>query len=594
MKKNLRIVSAAAAALLAVAPVAASAVSVNADVTVNGVTSSNDTTAKADGTVKVDLSLDASDGTAVSKAEQSVKVTVNGATLGTLAENNGDIKIGTVNNGTFTEATGDLKAGTDYVIQITNFKLTGLTTGKTYALDGGKVTARANKNGSYNASDLDGAKLVFTSDSFNVYKTDTTGTVSFVNDKSTIVSNGSVELGKINTVSALADKITKSYSPTVANGNATVDWNTSAVEKAVKKALVDNKVDVKKDGSFETPKSSFKVSVPAIANNGQKGNLEVAVNVNTTTSTAPVFTALAKKVNGVDLKKAGNDKFELVLREPDATLTTASIANGFSAEYASSNGHKYNAPVSVKSSNLNAAVVGKYSVVLTATNPTTKVSKDVTINVTIGNPGETKTVQAGSETAKIVNITGDSVSESSDVLANGAKVSTFDTVTVNGVSYTRLNSEYSTQYVETKYVDGSIKEETTKSAKVMYKSAVYNKDGKSTGKTIGGYTDKDFVTTSNGDLKVVEMNGGNFYQLAKGEGYVRVRNVTGSKMTLKHNAYVYKSNGKRANKKVYKKGSTVTVYGGQYKAIKKYRGKAVRIGVNRYVKVANVNYKLAK
>ena len=604
MMKNLRIVSAAAAALLAVAPVAASAVNVNADVTVNGVTSSDDTHAKADGTVKVDLSLDASAGTDVKKAEQSVKVTVNGATLGTLAEKNGDIEIGKVKNGKFTEATGDLKAGTHYVIQITNFKLTGLTTGKTYALDGGKVTAPVNKNGSYNASALDGAKLVFTSDSFNVYKTDTTGTVSFVNDKSTIVSNGSVELGKINTVSALAGaksytvsalagEITKSYRPTVANGNATVDWNTSAVEKAVKKALVDNKVDVKKDGSFETPKSSFKVSVPAIADNGQKGNFEVTVNVNTKTSTAPVF-AEPKKVDDVDLKSAGNDKFELVLPKPDATLTTASIANGFSAEYASSNGNKYNAPVSVKSSNLNAAVVGKYSVVLTATNPTTKVSKDVTINVTIGNPGETKTVQAGSETAKIVNITGDSVSESSDVLANGAKVSTFGTVTVKGVSYTRLNSEYSTQYVETKYVDGSIKEETTKSAKVMYKSAVYDKDGKSTGKTIGGYKDKDFVTTSNGDLKVVEIKGGNFYQLAKGEGYVRVRNVTGSKMTLKHNAYVYKSNGKRANKKVYKKGSTVTVYGGQYKAIKKYKGKAVRIGVNRYVKVANVNYKLAK
>ena len=179
-------------------------------------------------------------------------------------------------------------------------------------------------------------------------------------------------------------------------------------------------------------------------------------------------------------------------------------------------------------------------------------------------------------------------------MTNGSKVATFGTVVVDGVSYTRLNNSNSNQYVETKYVDGSIKEETTKSAKVMYKSAVYNKDGKSTGKTIGGYKDKDFVTTSNGDLKVVEINGGNFYQLAKGEGYVRVRNVTGSKMTLKHNAYVYKSNGKRANKKVYKKGSTVTVYGGQYKAIKKYKGKAVRIGVNRYVKVANVNYKLDK
>lgn len=57
-----------------------------------------------------------------------------------------------------------------------------------------------------------------------------------------------------------------------------------------------------------------------------------------------------------------------------------------------------------------------------------------------------------------------------------------------------------------------------------------------------------------------------------------------TKRTLKHNAYVYKKNGKRANKKVLKKGHRVNTYG---RAIKLHGKNFYRISKNTYVKKAN-------
>ena len=594
MKKNLRIVSAAAAALLAVAPVAASAVSANAAVTVNGDNSSANTPAQTAGTVTVNVAIDATAGkTSVEDAQKSAKVTVDGASVANTSTDKYNVVIQDANGGT---VSGNLEAGKSYRVVISNLKLQNLTTGKTYTIAGGTVDTTTKTTASATKL-MDGS--VFTSDTFTLFDKSLTGNPIFT-EGNKYVSNGSISLpkdAKTAKVSEIANEITTNYKLAKSNNNDSakpVALENSDVETAIKNALTNAKISLDKDGdTFNVPAANFTVELTGYANNGNKVSFPVTVKVPKqapAASVAPVFDVVASAKDNYTKNSANNYTRKNSL-ELNSSVNAESIAKDFTATINGNSG--VNAQVNVKSSNLNTAVAGKYTVVLTATNPAGKTT-DVTVNVTVGNPGETKTVQAGSETATVVTINGNNVTATNTTLANGAKVATFKTVVINGVSYTQLNSENSNQYVETKYVDGSIKEETTKSAKVMYKSAVYDKDGKSTGKTIGGYTDKDFVTTSNGDLKVVEIKGGNFYQLAKGEGYVRVRNVTGSKMTLKHNAYVYKSNGKRANKKVYKKGSTVTVYGGQYKAIKKYKGKAVRIGVNRYIKTANVNYKLAK
>ncbi len=59
-------------------------------------------------------------------------------------------------------------------------------------------------------------------------------------------------------------------------------------------------------------------------------------------------------------------------------------------------------------------------------------------------------------------------------------------------------------------------------------------------------------------------------------------------MSLKHNAYVYRNNGRRANSKVLKRRSTVTIYGGSFKF--KNGKRYYRIGKNQYIKVANIRF----
>ena len=77
---------------------------------------------------------------------------------------------------------------------------------------------------------------------------------------------------------------------------------------------------------------------------------------------------------------------------------------------------------------------------------------------------------------------------------------------------------------------------------------------------------------------------GKFYKLAGKDQYIKVGNVDGTSRSLKHNSYVYKSTGKRANKKTLKKGSSVTTYG---KSFMIAGHQMYRIGKNQYVKKAN-------
>ena len=137
---------------------------------------------------------------------------------------------------------------------------------------------------------------------------------------------------------------------------------------------------------------------------------------------------------------------------------------------------------------------------------------------------------------------------------------------------------------EKSHTPAEIGEKTT----VMYKSVLYTKDLEKTDKIVSGYEKLNLVTDENGKLKVYTIKGQHFYKVVDTDEYVRVRNVTGTKVTLKRNSFVYKSNGKRVSRKLLKKGTKVTVYGSKYKAIKHYRKTAYRIGHNMYVKSVNI------
>ncbi|NRO58803.1 SLAP domain-containing protein [Lactobacillus helveticus] len=122
---------------------------------------------------------------------------------------------------------------------------------------------------------------------------------------------------------------------------------------------------------------------------------------------------------------------------------------------------------------------------------------------------------------------------------------------------------------------------------IMHNAYYYDKNAKRVG------TDKltryNSVTVS---PKTTTINGKAYYEVVengKATGkYINADNIDGTKRTLKHNAYVYKSSKKRANKVVLKKGTEVTTYGNPYtfKNGKKY----YKIGADTkktYVRVEN-------
>ena len=127
----------------------------------------------------------------------------------------------------------------------------------------------------------------------------------------------------------------------------------------------------------------------------------------------------------------------------------------------------------------------------------------------------------------------------------------------------------------------------SQSKTVMHNAYFYDKNGKRVG--------SDKVTRYNSAtvaMSTTTINGKAYYEVienGKATGkFINAANIDGTKRTLKHNAYVYKSSKKRANKVVLKKGTEVTTYGGTYtfKNGKQYH----KIGNNTdktYVKASN-------
>ncbi|WP_155860185.1 SLAP domain-containing protein [Lactobacillus amylolyticus] len=136
--------------------------------------------------------------------------------------------------------------------------------------------------------------------------------------------------------------------------------------------------------------------------------------------------------------------------------------------------------------------------------------------------------------------------------------------------------------------NGKVTTEPSVSKTVMHAAYYYDKNGKRVGTDMAAtYSSVNLVSDSSASngLKTYTINGKSYYKIANEDKYIVAGNVTGTSRTLKHNAYVYKTSKKRANKVTLKKGSSVTTYGS---AVKLANGKLYyRIGKTQYVKVAN-------
>ncbi|MDF7672221.1 Rib/alpha-like domain-containing protein [Lactobacillus sp. ESL0701] len=114
--------------------------------------------------------------------------------------------------------------------------------------------------------------------------------------------------------------------------------------------------------------------------------------------------------------------------------------------------------------------------------------------------------------------------------------------------------------------------------RVMHNSYLYDENGKRANQIILNAGSRVKI-----DQTVHSIAGRNFYKTDKGY-YIAVENITGTKVSLKHNAYVYNRYGTRANQRTLKQGKIVTVYGDP---VTLHGTSYYIVGNKTYVKTAN-------
>ena len=462
MKKNLRIVSAAAAALLAVAPVAASAVSVNAadNTTVNATNSTSDYS---------HINLGGSDVTKY-VANVNPSFTLNAA----LRKNNDN-----------TNANAQAVAA-------------GSLTGSVTANVGG-VTATANLvNGNHGAANV----------------------------KVTAVQGGTVVYDGTD-----ADHVVSNFNAVVAGQKYSVvvnkvgfNFGANNAGKEVTLALPKN-VDVK----FSAAESGW-----TVGNDGKtlKGKLDNNGTVNNIQLTETVTAFDASNTNAVvfyniatgQQVKSGNT---MVLADYNGQLNVNSILQAINSNF-------------------------------------TAFQRITTPNNSEQNGSEN---QNKFDTPKVVT----TVDEIKDQLEKaGIKVNAADnftaphsfTVTVKATSNVNGKSaELPVTFTVANVAEPTVASQTKT---IMHNAYYYKEDG-----TTRANNDKakryESVTVAMSTKKIGDKN---FYEVVENGKlsgkFINADNIDGTERTLKHNAYVYKTSKKRANKVVLKKGDKVVTYGGTY------------------------------
>ena len=243
-----------------------------------------------------------------------------------------------------------------------------------------------------------------------------------------------------------------------------------------------------------------------------------------------------------------------------------------------------NSSVSVNLSYIETRIAGTYPVPVTVTNNSNNSSTTVTINVTVGDSNNVQSIKGDTDSnAGVYRINGKEAEETGITLPVGTPVSTYGTIDVDGTSYTRLNSANSYLAVKTGWFTGAYKgdDDATKTTVfTMHKALMYDKNGNKTGKAFRQFRNIDVYADK------VTIGNTQYYRVYNTLYYVKAANIDGTKRMLKKNSYIYQTGSKRTNKKVLKKGSTVTTYGSSFKFANGKRYYRVGKG-KQYVPVAN-------
>ena len=624
MKKNLRIVSAAAAALLAVAPVAASSVStVFADTDVSVDAGSTDSSKSATLNLNVKNAFKLAENASASSLKVSLATPVlpKGAAVSVSKAKiykTGDVSTARGTNGQLTtppdtsKLVNTLKADDGSYRAVAYVSISGLAgdTDYTITTDGHPYTVHTSQTGTI-------TDFPVISSEFSLSDATKLGAPFLKENKTNgkAVANGLVHLSNGQySVAGVVSAITAD------NTGYTVDITDNTPNKAtahltdlnqdVRDALKLAGINVDQDGNFAKPAAPFNVTVNMYATNGKTSTATVTVDPNTdsdvadssfpriiynvknyatnaTTGTETTFPVAnnSSATGTVDidtLVDSSNNDLKLNYIPVNSTVDVAAIKRAFHAQV--SEGNRTPLDLTVDASKVNTKVAGKYPVVVSATNADKKTTK-LTFMLTVGDKGATyKTVQSDGD-VPVYKIEGNTVTDTKTTVKNGDQIAVFgDAIKVGDKSYTRINSADSNLYVETKYVDGSFKPADKTSKTVMHNAYIYDKDHKRVGTNmLRAYTKVDVLGAA---TKLAD--GSLVYQIGDNQ-YVMADNIDGTVRTLSHNAYVYKTSKKRADSRVLRKGAKVTTYGSPYTF---KNGKAYyRIGgpSKQYVKVANFN-----
>lgn len=204
-----------------------------------------------------------------------------------------------------------------------------------------------------------------------------------------------------------------------------------------------------------------------------------------------------------------------------------------------------------------------------------------------------KAVQLQNGELKDVNVTTTAADLTAELEKAGIKVNAagdFEapaSFTATLTAKSTVNGKVATLPVTVTVPNGKVTTVPSQTKTIMHNAYYYDKDAKRVG------TDKvtryNTVTVA---TSTTTINGKAYYEVVENGKlsgkFINADNIDGTKRTLKHNAYVYKTSKKRANKVTLKKGTEVTTYGGTYtfKNGKQY----YKIGNNTdktYVKASN-------
>ena len=581
MKKNLRIVSAAAAALLAVAPVAASAVStVSASAQTTPVT-------KVQNGLNYDAVVNKNNAWVFTRDENGDWHHPSNAIL------NEKDKIQVTNSDVTMTKFWANKLGLDWAKKgnVNLYKIVSGEYAGSYILQSDVHVLK--QHNVVNGQDLPaGAYFSYEGRDYatgdTIYLNPTDSNVHDVNQLAGVVVNKIKLLG----VAGL--------SSTEAWHKFVFDEGNSTTSRDIKSQLQEQGISVDANGKFDAGAKQFSVKFLA---NGGKSVTVVFQNTDAVNSANPVFQVRSDENTYSEIKnkvsygawgKAFNDPTQI----PSINLVKRDSGSFNPTDYIQASDHAQTVDgkfqttgritFTTKSNNVDWTKPGLYSVEVSATNKAGKTT-DLTIPVVVSDVnGKVMTavndaqVYTESNGAMVqANLVNNEFNKGSQVYVFGNPV----TKKLNGQDtqfYRVLNSTSNFWVKASDLKDGVVTpaaQETTKTVTIMHIAAIYDKNGVAThDPALRAYDTYSVVS------EPVTINGAKFYKLAGKDQYIKVGNVDGTSRTLKHNSYVYKSSGKRANKKTLKKGSSVTTYG---KSFMIAGHQMYRIGKNQYVKKAN-------